>query len=150
MRHALILFFTRRRPRAARRREAGMTLLEIMIVLAILALVMGILIGPRVMSMFSDSKVDTAKIAVRKLSSEGYAFWQRANPSKSCPDSVEQLGEEIDMKADKEKKQLLDAWGNRYVLMCGQSLPPGARGLAILSWGPDGKQGTDDDIKSWD
>ncbi|MEZ4368306.1 MAG: prepilin-type N-terminal cleavage/methylation domain-containing protein [Kofleriaceae bacterium] len=150
MRTVLLRLLTARRARRARRPEAGMTLLEIMIVLAILALVMGILIGPRVMEMFSDSKVDTAKMAVRKLSSEGYAYWSRKNPSKSCPESVESLGEEIDMKADKEKKQLLDAWGNRYVMMCGQSLPPGARGLAILSLGPDGKQGTDDDIRSWD
>ena len=38
--------------------QRGMTLLEIMIVLAILALVMGLVVGPRVMKMFGESKVD--------------------------------------------------------------------------------------------
>ena len=36
-------------PHLARRAQRGMTLLEIMIVLAILALVMGLVVGPRVM-----------------------------------------------------------------------------------------------------
>ena len=36
-------------PRPFRRAQRGMTLLEIMIVLAILALVMGLVVGPRVM-----------------------------------------------------------------------------------------------------
>ena len=110
--------------RAQRPGQAGMTLLEIMIVLAILALVMGLLIGPKVMEMFSESKDETAKMAVRKLASEGATHYQRHNPSKACPDNVEQLGEEIDMKADKTKKKLLDPWGSPYQMFCGASLPP--------------------------
>ena len=42
--------------------KRGMTLLEIMIVLAILALVMGLVVGPRVMKMFGKSKVDIAAL----------------------------------------------------------------------------------------
>ena len=44
--------------------QRGMTLLEIMIVLAILALVMGLVVGPRVMKMFGESKVDIARLTV--------------------------------------------------------------------------------------
>ena len=47
--------------RTSRRRHSGqrgMTLLEIMIVLAILALVMGLVVGPKVIGMFRESKVD--------------------------------------------------------------------------------------------
>ena len=48
-------------PSRSRRAQRGMTLLEIMIVLAILALVMGLVVGPRVMKMFGESKVDIAE-----------------------------------------------------------------------------------------
>jgi general secretion pathway protein G len=136
--------------RGRRPGQAGMTLLEIMIVLAILALVMGLLIGPKVMEMFSESKDETAKMAVRKLASEGATHYTRHNPSKACPDNVEQLGQEIDMKPDPKSKKLLDAWGSPYVMFCGANLPPGARGIAVMSLGPDQKQGTADDIRSWD
>ncbi len=59
----------RRRRRIAQR---GMTLLEIMIVLAILALVMGLVVGPRVMKMFGESKVDIARMTVQKYANEAY------------------------------------------------------------------------------
>jgi prepilin-type N-terminal cleavage/methylation domain-containing protein len=45
----------RARLRAAVRLQRGMTLLEIMIVLAILALVMAFLVGPAVINAFSKS-----------------------------------------------------------------------------------------------
>ena len=35
-------------------------------------------------------------------------------------------------------------------MLCGPSLPPGAKGLAVMSAGEDGKEGTADDIKSWE
>ena len=127
-----------------------MTLLEIMIVLAILALVMGLLVGPRVMRMFGESKVETTKIAVQKLSNEAFADWSRHNSGKACPESVEKLGEEVDFKPDKTTGKLNDAWGTPYQMTCGDQMPPGAHGIAIVSFGEDKKQGTADDIKSWE
>jgi hypothetical protein len=35
-------------------------------------------------------------------------------------------------------------------MLCGQNLPPGARGIAVFSNGEDGKPNTSDDIKSWE
>ena len=52
--------------RSYARAHRGMTLLEIMIVLAILALVMGLLVGPKVMKAFSSSKVDITKLKLKK------------------------------------------------------------------------------------
>jgi hypothetical protein len=46
------------------------------------------------------------------------------------------------MKPDPKSKKLLDAWGSPYVMFCGANLPPGARGIAVMSLGPDQKQGT--------
>lgn len=127
-----------------RRRERGMTLLEIMIVLAILALVMGLVVGPRVMKMFGESKSDIARLTVKKFADEAYPQWSTRHPDKSCPDKLEDLNEYMN------SKDIKDPWGGLYKMMCGQSLPAGAKGIAVMSAGEDGKEGTSDDIKSWE
>ena len=130
--------------RIAARSQRGMTLLEIMIVLAILALVMGLVVGPRVMRMFSKSKEDIAALTVKKYAYEAFGEWSQAHPDKACPDKLEDLSQYMD------SKDIKDPWGNPYKMFCGQNLPAGAKGgLAVMSSGPDGKDGTEDDIKSW-
>jgi general secretion pathway protein G len=135
---------THRRPNRNRNAEAGMTLLEIMIVLAILALVMGLVVGPRVMKMFSSSKVDIARLTAKKFADEAFPTWSMAHPNKGCPDKLEDLSEYMN------SEDIKDPWGNPYKMYCGSSLPPGAKGLAVMSIGEDGKEGTGDDVKSWD
>src|SRR6476619_6655818 len=128
----------------AARSQRGMTLLEIMIVLAILALVMGLVVGPRVMRMFSKSKEDIAALTVKKYAYEAFGEWSQAHPDKACPDKLEDLSQYMD------SKDVKDPWGNPYKMFCGQNLPAGAKGgLAVMSSGPDGKDGTEDDVKSW-
>jgi prepilin-type N-terminal cleavage/methylation domain-containing protein len=122
----------------------GMTLLEIMIVLAILALVMGLLVGPKVMKMFGESKIDTTKIKLKKYAYEAYPSWSASHPDKACPEKLSDLNEY--MNSDDSN----DSWGRPLKLMCGQALPPGAKGVAVMSAGEDGKEGTPDDLKSWE
>lgn len=124
--------------------QRGMTLLEIMIVLAILALVMGLVVGPRVMKMFGESKVDIARATVKKYAFEAYPSWSAAHPDKACPEKLEDLNEYMN------NKDIKDPWGGSYKMLCGPNLPPGAKGLAVASPGEDGKDGTTDDIKSWE
>ena len=133
-----------RRRRLARQAQRAMTLLEIMIVLAILALVMGLVVGPKVMKMFGSSKVDIAKATLQKYAYEAYPQWSQANPSKACPDKLEDLNEFMN------NKDIKDPWGQQYKMYCGQTLPPGAKGLAVSSSGEDQKEGTNDDLKSWE
>jgi prepilin-type N-terminal cleavage/methylation domain-containing protein len=137
-----------RLPDSPRRRrwagQRGMTLLEMMIVLAILALVMGVLVGPQVIKMFVKSQTDIARIAAHKLADEAYPAWAATNPGKHCPDTLADLAELGNQKTT------TDPWGNPYKMLCGASLPPGLRGLAVSSPGEDGKDGTADDIKSWE
>lgn len=130
--------------RRARNAQRGMTLLEIMIVLAILALVMGLVVGPRVMAMFGDSKKDIAKATVQKYAFEAYTQWSVANRDKACPASIEELSPFMN------SKDVKDPWGTPYKMLCGQNLPAGARGLAVMSFGEDQQEGTADDIKSWE
>jgi type II secretory pathway pseudopilin PulG len=121
-----------------------MTLLEIMIVLAIIALVMGFLVGPKVLESFKDAKEDTASAIVKQLAHEAYPRWDADNPNKGCPQAVDELLKYTNLKENK------DAWGQPYILLCGENAPKGARGgIGVLSKGPDKKRDTDDDIKSW-
>jgi hypothetical protein len=121
-----------------------MTLLEIMIVLAIIALVMGLVVGPRVMKLFGESKVKTSAIKVQKYAFEAYPSWSSSHPDKGCPASLSDLNEY--MNSDDSN----DSWGHPLKMMCGQNLPAGAKGIAVMSAGEDGKEGTCDDILSWD
>lgn len=131
------------RRRIHRGLQRGMTLLEIMIVLAILALVMGLVVGPRVLAIFADSKSDIARLAVTKYAHEAYPQWLAQHPGATCPASIDELGELMNRKSSK------DPWGNQYKMFCAPSLPVGAKGIAIASPGPDHREGTDDDIRSW-
>lgn len=123
--------------------QAGMTLLEILIVLAIIALVMAFLFGPRLMEMFGQSKTELAKSMVRRLADESYARWTFDNPGKSCPSDITELAR---YGNDKEAK---DPWGNQMLILCGDGAPQGVS-LGIVSKGADGKPETGDDIRSWD
>ena len=130
--------------RAQARAQRGMTLLEIMIVLAILALVMGLLVGPKVMKMFGEAKVDTTKVKLKKYAYEAYPSWSAAHPDKACPGNITDLNEYMN------ENDANDPWGRPLKMLCGANLPAGARGLAVMSIGEDGKEGTEDDIKSWE
>jgi prepilin-type N-terminal cleavage/methylation domain-containing protein len=123
------------------RKMIGMTLLEIMIVLAILALVMGLLVGPQVLKMFETSKTDIAKTGARKLATEAYGMWStRPGNTGKCPTPT-QLAEVAGAAKD--------PWGEEYVVRC-DNLPPGAVGIAVFSKGPDKTADNGDDLRSWD
>jgi prepilin-type N-terminal cleavage/methylation domain-containing protein len=134
--------------RRIRNGQRGMTLLEIMIVLAILALVMGLIVGPRVMAMFGDSKVKLTDIKVKKFANEAFPQWSMANPSKACPANLTELTKYMN---DQGTDATNDAWGKPLKMYCGQAMPPGVSGFAVSSFGENGTDdnGGGDDLASW-
>jgi len=138
------LLASRRRDRK-KKNQLGMTLLEIMIVLAILALVMGLLLGPRILRAFQESKEDVQRELVKKYVSEGYVDWARHHPTKACPASLQEVADEMG------RSDIKDSWGRDLQMGCGQNLPPAASkdGFAVWSLGSDPND-PKDDIKSWE
>jgi len=121
-----------------------MTLLEIMIVLAILAIVMGLLVGPAVIERWNEARIGTTRMKVNKYAVEAFTAWSVAHPEQRCPDQLAALSPYTN------GGDMNDAWGQPLVMLCGGSLPAGARGIAVMSVGRDGRPGTADDLKSWE
>jgi general secretion pathway protein G len=126
--------------RNARRAQAGFTLLEIMIVLAIIAMIAGG-VGVALFNKFKKAQIQTTKMRVKAVR-ESVTQYMIETPS--CPKSMDELlsGKYID------KDKMKDAWGGNITLKC-----PGTNdteGADVSSPGPDKQDGTADDIKSWE
>ena len=94
--------------------------------------------------MFNPAKEDTAILTVKKLALDAFRAWDRAHPDRPCPDRIDELVQYTDGKS------IDDPWGHPYRLYCGASLPAGVQArLAVTSDGADGRQDTDDDVRSW-
>lgn len=142
-----------RRP-LARSRHA-FTLLEIMVVLAIIGLLAGLAIS-NVDSIFGSTKITTAQLFVQqsmKTSLTAYSIHTGDFPSTS--DGLQALMTAPANKADRWRgpyiegnKVPLDPWGEPY-----QYRSPGTKnkgGYDIYSKGPDKVDGNEDDIGNWD
>ncbi len=121
--------------------EAGFTLVEMLVVITIIGLVMG-LVGPRVLSYLSDSKLKTARIQIHSLSS---ALDLYHLDNGRYPTAAEGLGALVQKPATAMtwngpylSGTLVpnDPWGRAYVYKF-----PGQHGAYdIVSLGPDGRE----------
>jgi hypothetical protein len=83
------------------------------------------------------------QLIVSKYASDVYPAYLQANPDKPCP-TMKELAGFVSPDAVTD-----DEWGKPIVVLCGKELPAGAKGIALVSGGPDGKVGTADDLKSY-
>lgn len=136
--------------RKKRKYQRGFTLIEIMIVLAIMTLIFG-LVGVNVMSSFKDAKKKTAKIQIAKYQEGLDAFYIAngfyPNSSQGLQALVTKptVGRTADSYPDGGfmKKVDKDPWGFDYVYVCEDYSK-----YTLTSSGPDGQAGTEDDVKS--
>ena len=123
--------------------QLGMTLIEMMLVLAIIGVVMGILFGPRIMEMFRGSKESATKVLVDKFAQQGYVQWEM-NSDEACPGSLDEVAKYVG------KKEAKDPYNKQMSMVCGDDAPEEANGFGVVSGGPDKKLNTKDDIRSWE
>jgi general secretion pathway protein G len=122
------------------RRSRGMTLVEIMVVVAIIGMIMGaVAVGS--VRMLNNAKVKNTKVIIHTVS-EALVHYA-TDHTDGCPKSINDLVTEKYLT--KEPK---DEWGQPLVFVCpGQHNPDGAD---VSSKGPDKTEGNTDDLHSWD
>ena len=143
------------RPNDTRRPRAGFTLVEMLVVLAILVLLVTMVV-PRIIGSQKKADINAAKtqIGMYKAALERYAL-----DCKKFPETEQGLNALVSKPADLNENTSWDGpyvtgeigkdpWGNEY-----QYAYPPERGSGdnpdIWSYGPDGEDNTDDDICSW-
>ena len=121
--------------------EGGYTLTEIMIALAIVSLMLGGAAVAAFGQLVKARKKETINM-MRKVK-DGVLQWRMDATGEQCPGSLADL---VTTKVlTKEPK---DGWGRPFVMKC-----PGEHdtdGIDLYSFGKDGKDGTPDDLKSWE
>ncbi|MBX3462524.1 MAG: type II secretion system major pseudopilin GspG [Planctomycetes bacterium] len=120
--------------------EAGFTLVEIMVVIVILGL-LATLVATNVIGASDEARITKAQTDVQSIA--GAVKLYRSKVGK-LPDSLEALATKDDRGHSYLEALNKDPWGNDYQLMPGDR----PQDWEVISWGPDGSQGTDDDISN--
>lgn len=139
--------------RSAARRSSGFTLLEIMVVLAIIGLLVTLAVS-NTGKIFGNSQVTTAGIFVRQsMNVPLSAYRLDMGDYPSTTEGLQALVTAPAGKADRwrgpyvqDGKMPMDPWGRAY-----QYRYPGTHNkdkYDLFSYGPDGQE-SDDDVKNW-
>ncbi len=135
-----------------RRTRQGFTLVEMLLVLVILAVLAAIVI-PKFSGRSQQAKETAAKsqISSIELALDAFEVDNGFYPAGATGLNalVDQPNNAQNWKGPYLKKGVpLDPWGNPYIYTYpGKNNP---RGYDLLSTGPDGRAGGDDDINNWD
>jgi general secretion pathway protein G len=133
--------------------QAGFSLVEMLVVLVIIGLIMG-LVGPRVLSYLSDSRVKAARLQIESFSNSLDLFYVDTG---RYPSTQEGLGALLERPPDAERwsgpylrsnSVPSDPWGTPYVYRS-----PGAHGAYdLMSYGSKGREGgesSESEIANW-
>ncbi|MCA9602391.1 MAG: type II secretion system protein GspG [Myxococcales bacterium] len=132
-----ILHLTEARLRARRHRRLsrreGMTLIEIMVVVIIMAMIAAA-VGVAVFPMFGKAKIKQAKTDTKTLQSAVELFL--VNGGEGCP-TVDDMLQSGELKKGTNTE---DPWGTAFQINCEGD------DVTVTSAGPDKQFGTEDDI----
>tara|TARA_B100000579_G_scaffold419248_1_gene417637 strand:+ start:857 stop:1411 length:555 start_codon:yes stop_codon:yes gene_type:complete len=122
----------------AARRQRGMTLIEIMVVLAIIGMIMGGLVFAY-MNWFKQSQEDVARSQVQRV---GAALMNYYMHNQEFPSNIDELA--TGKNAPLKSSQLRDPWNEPWSYS--DTAQRGQGDFDLCSKGPDKREGTDDDI----
>jgi general secretion pathway protein G len=120
--------------RLRQRARRGMTLIEIMVVVAILGMIAGV-VGVAVMKNFDTAKVQTAQLDIKGFSDGLRLFKLKHSRFPTTAEGLTILYTEGFLEGEPKK----DPWQSDYVYLCPGTKHPD--GYDILSYGADGKPG---------
>lgn len=123
----------KRKPHASQR---GLTLIEVLVVIAILGMIVGI-VGYNVVGATVDARLRTTEV---QLSNLGHALDTFHIKSGRYPNASEGISILASPKFGIIREIPLDPWGNEYVYV------PSDRFFKLTSNGPDGQPDTEDDL----
>jgi general secretion pathway protein G len=130
----------------------GFTLLEVMIVLVIIGIIASMVV-PNLMGSQDTAREQKAVIDIGSLETALGMYRSQNYNYPTTEQGLEALVSQTDVEPLPRRfpeggyirRLPQDPWGNDY-----QLLNPGENGkIDIFSMGPDGEQGTDDDIGNW-
>ncbi len=130
-----------KQPKQQRRRQRGMTLIEIMVVITILGLIMAA-VGVAVIPKLDEARRDTARMDIGSIHNALKLYYAKKG---RFPDTATGLRALVDTQ--NLDKLPTDPWGHEYAYMNEGGKP------IITSYGADGVaggEGTDADISSRD
>jgi general secretion pathway protein G len=130
----------------------GFTLIEIMIVIFIIGMIMA-LVAPNIIGSQQEAELKKAAIDIQQLENSLEMYRLRTNRFPTTEQGLEALVsiptiEPIPRSYPEGgiiKRLPLDPWGNDYILLS----PGEINNVDLYSMGPDGLDGTDDDIGTW-
>ncbi len=135
----------------SRQRSGGFTLIEVLVVLIILGLLAAIIV-PRVTGQAERAKVDQTKIQLRALKDALEMYKLDNGMYPTTQQGLNALVEKPEIPPEPQRwRQYLDKlpkdpWDRDYIY-----ISPGVnKPFELRSAGPDGEEGTDDDISVWD
>lgn len=124
-----------------RRHPRGMTLVEIMIVLTIIAGIM-VTVGVVAFNQLDNANIKTTQVTLRKVSGQIQQYYSFQTPP-ALPDSLSELTNPPGGESPYAKEtDLKDAWGQEI-----QYEKSGNKDYKLRSSGPDGQDGSEDDIE---
>lgn len=142
-----------RNDRGPRRAAQGFTLIELLLVVAILAILASVVV-PRLTGSTQKAKVSAAKTQVANFEGALNMFEIDCGRFPTTEEGLRALVEQPPSAKDWKSggylpKQTIpvDPWGNAY-----QYSSPGKHNKDYDLWsvGPDGQDGSEDDVKNWD
>ena len=136
----------------------GFTLIELLIVIAILLALFGIVAGT-LMSVGDKADVDLQRVQLQMIEKEGLKMFKvdmKRWPTEEeglavlwSKSALENEADEANWRPFMEEAVDKDSWGNDLIYRAPSELVDGAP-YDLISVGPDGEEGTDDDITNHD